>query len=452
MEALASIVCLSGNNGSLQGPPIKEPPPPPPPPPNKHLDVLAFEAARAVSRLLNLYRSLSDPEVSRLRKEIFKSKGILYLNSDDEGYLLKLACAEKIEDLDNVAIVVDRLGRKCPEFTLKGFNIIYAEVKAGGTDLRKFEYGSSKTKNKIRKLKKFLLATLCLYGSMHTSSHSRNEVSDKKPNSNSPVPFKNMFSFPLIEWMITPTRKQTDNNNNVRKAKLWTQPYEKVVRLMSSMVCVIYARICMVFGPYVPDLPAAAAYQSKKKKITNTTNSEYWIIDSRNNDDKLARGKLIRSKSRKNLVRCPSRRTVPAWGATVFHIAGPETVGGARLQILYANLIMMAEENMTRKKVKDNVRDEMYKMLPKNLKVVVKMKIKSQLGKYCDKGKMKEALKRIFMWLSPMATNTLLWQRERRVEMTNFNMRPPMLLLQTLHFADKEKTEAAIIEVYMFAK
>ncbi|XP_076911719.1 protein PSK SIMULATOR 1-like [Bidens hawaiensis] len=239
-----------------------------------------------------------------------------------------------------------------------------------------------------------------------------------------------MFSFPLIEWMITPTRKQTDNNNNVRKAKLWTQPYEKVIRSMSSMVCVIYARICIVFGPYVPDLPAAAAYQSKQKQITNTKNSEYWIVDSGNNDDK-----------------CPSRRTVPAWGATVFHIAGPETVGGARLQILYANLIMMAEENMTRKKVKDNVRDEMYKMLPKNLKVVVKMKIKSQLGKYCDKGKMKEALKRIFMWLSPMATNTLLWQKERRVEMTSFNMRPPMLLLQTLHFADKEKTEAAIIEV-----
>ncbi|XP_076923673.1 protein PSK SIMULATOR 1-like [Bidens hawaiensis] len=200
----------------------------------------------------------------------------------------------------------------------------------------------------------------------------------------------------------------------------------------------------MVFGPYVTDLPAAAAaaYRSKQKQVTN----EYWIVDPVNNDDKLARGKLIRSKPRKNLVRFPSRKTVPAWGATVFHIAGPDTVGGARLQILYANLIMMAEENMTRKKVKDDVRDEMYKMLPKNLKVVVKMKIKSQLGKYCDKGKMKEALKRIFMWLSPMATNTLLWQKERRVEMTNFNMRPPMLLLQTLHFADKEKTEAAIIE------
>ncbi|KAF5785983.1 hypothetical protein HanRHA438_Chr10g0447411 [Helianthus annuus] len=430
MVALASIGCLSGNNGSYTGSPIQQPP-------NNHLDILAFEAARAVSRLLNLYRSLSDPEISRLRKEIFKSKGILYLNSEDEGYLLKLACVEKIEDLDNAAKVVDRLGRKCPDFTLKGFNIIYAEVKSGSMDLRKFEYGSSKTKNKIRKLKKFLLSTLSLYGSMQSPSPS--DVSEKKPNS--PVPFKNMINFPAIEWMIAPNRKQVCDH--VRKPKLWTQPFDKVVRSMSRIVCVIYARICMVFGPYVPDLPAA--YPSKQKLVTNIP-SEYWTVEPAN-DDKCSRAKLIRSKSRKNLIRFPSRKTVPAWGATVFHVAGPDTVGGSRLQILYANLIMMAEENMSRKKLKDDVRDEMFKMLPRHIRAVVKMKIKSQLGKYCDKKAMKEALRRIFLWLSPMATNTLLWQRERRVEMTNFQMRPPMLLLQTLHFADKDKTEAAIIEI-----
>ncbi|KAK9065722.1 hypothetical protein SSX86_015123 [Deinandra increscens subsp. villosa] len=440
MVALASIGCLSGNNGSFIGSPIKQPP-------KTHLDILAFEAARTISRLLNLYKSLSDPEISKLRKEIFKSKGINYLNSDDEGYLLKLACAEKIEDLDNAALVVDRLGRKCSHLMLNGFDGIYAEVKTGSMDLRKYEYGSCDTKKKIRKLKKFLVSTLGLYDSMHSSSSGSgsgsgscsgslgSEVSEKKPNS--PVPFKNMINFPAIEWKFTPNHITICE---ARKPKLWTQPIEKVVRSMSRIVCVLYARICMVFGPYVTHLPAG--YRGKQQ-VTNVQ-SEYWIVE---HDDKGSRPRLVRSKSRKNFVRFPSRKTIPAWGATVFHIAGPDTIGGSRLQILYANLIMMAEENMTRKKVRDDVRDEMYKMLPRHLKVMVRMKITSQLGKYCDKGKMKEALKRIFMWLSPMATNTLLWQRERRVEMTSFEMRPPMLLLQTLHFADKDKTEAALVEV-----
>ncbi|GJX34337.1 putative ribulose bisphosphate carboxylase/oxygenase activase 1, chloroplastic-like protein isoform X1 [Tanacetum coccineum] len=441
MVALASIGCLTGNNGSFKGSPHEEPT-------NNHLGILAFEAARTISRLLNLHKSLSEQEILKLRKEIFKSRGVAYLNSDDEGYLLKLACAEKIEDLDKAAIVVDRLGRKCSDVMLNGFDLIYADIKSGSSDIRKFEYGSSDTKKKIRKLKRFLSTTLGLYGSMQSSSGSH-ETFEKK--SNSPVPSKNMINFPIIEWRISPPRKTTCD---VRKTNLWTQPFEKVVRLMSRIVCVLYARICMVFGPHVPDLPTV--YRNTQKQVMNTF-SEFWIIQSKY-ENYFCGPRLIRTKSKKKLVKFYSRKMIPTGGAstTVFHIAGPNTVGGSRLQILYANLIMMAEENMTRKKLREDVRDEMYRMLPEDLKVTVKMKIRklkdsvqqtSQLGNNSEKGKMKDTLRRIFMWLSPMATNTLLWQRERRVEMTNSDARPPVLLLQTLHFADKEKTEAAIVEV-----
>lgn len=445
MVALASIGCLSGNNGSFKGSPKEESTNNN----NHHLGILAFEAARTVSRLLNLYKSLSDFEILRLRKEIFKSIGVMYLNSDDEGYLLKLACTEKIEDLDKAAMVVDRLGWKCSDFMLNGFDMIYSDVKSGSTDLRKFEYGSNKTKKKIRKLKRFLSSTLGLYGSMQSPPGSE-IISEKKTNS--PVPFKNMINFPAIEWpkITHNNKKQTCDN---KKPNLWTQPFEKVVRLMARIVCVIYARICMVFGPYIPDLPAA--YRTKHKQVTNIL-SEYWIIEPRCTDIKCSRPRLVRSKSKKNFVRFYSRKSkIPTGETCVFHTAGPNTVGGSRLQILYANLIMMAEENMNRKKLRDEVRDEMYRMLPEHLREMVKMKFRKlkddQYNKLAnlnaEKVKMKESLRRIFMWLSPMATNTLLWQRERRVEMTSFQTRPPVLLLQTLHFADKEKTEATIVEV-----
>nr|XP_043638174.1 protein PSK SIMULATOR 1-like [Erigeron canadensis] len=438
MVAIASIGCLYGNNGSFKGSPPNDEPQPAN---NHHLGILAFEAARTVSRLLNLYKSLSDLEISKLRKEVFKSTGVVYLNSDDEGYLLKLACAEKIEDLDKAALAVDRLGKKCSDLMLHNFAMIYADLKTGATDLRKYEYGSSNTKKKIRKLKRFLSSTLSLYGSMQTNS-SGTEILEKKQNS--PVPLMNMINFPAIEWKITPHKKHTCD---IKKTNLWTQPFEKVVRLMARIVRVIYARICMVFGPYVPDLPAA--YRSKNKQVVNIL-SEYWILEPRI-DNRGSGPRLIRSKSKKKFVKFYSRKVkIPTSEAPVFHTAGPNTIGWSRLQILYANLIMMAEENMTRKKVRDDVRDEMYRMLPEHLKAMVKLKIRKM--KECrvidEKGKMKESLRKTFMWLSPMATNTLLWQRERRVEMTHsFEMRPPVLLLQTLHFADKEKTEAAIVEV-----
>ncbi|KAL7585384.1 hypothetical protein Lser_V15G42619 [Lactuca serriola] len=457
MVAFASIACLNGNNGGVKRSPNEQPA-------NIPLGILVFEAAKTVSRLLSLYRSLSDPEILNLRKEIFKSKGVVYLNSDDEGYLLNLACAEKIEDLDKAAIVVARLGRKCSDLTLNSFDRVYTDIKSGTTDLRKFEYGTSKTKKKIRKLKRFLSATLGLYGSMHCSP-GLEAAPEKKMNS--PVPFKNMMKFPAIEWRI-PHAQPWKQHVHHTKPNLWTLPFEKVVRLTSRVVCIIYARICMVFGPYVSDLPTA--YTGRQKHVTAQIPSEIWFIEPRTPDNKSPRprlwivhhheprsprSKLVKSKSKKNLARINPNpdRSIPTEEAKtdqVFHDAGPNTVGGSRLQILYANLIMMAEENMVRKTIKDDVRDEMYRMLPKNMRAMVKVKIRRLRdckGNNGGKQKMKEALRSIFMWLSPMAHNTLLWARERRVEMTRFDARPPVLLLQTLHFSDKEKTEAAIVEV-----
>ncbi|KAK3017234.1 hypothetical protein RJ639_007152 [Escallonia herrerae] len=56
----------------------------------------------------------------------------------------------------------------------------------------------------------------------------------------------------------------------------------------------------------------------------------------------------------------------------------------------------------------------------------------------------REALTKMMGWLAPMAHNTLKWQMERTFERKKFDLKPSVLLLQTLYFADKEKTEAAI--------
>lgn len=59
----------------------------------------------------------------------------------------------------------------------------------------------------------------------------------------------------------------------------------------------------------------------------------------------------------------------------------------------------------------------------------------------------RDALKQIMEWLAPMAHNTINWQLERNLEKTKFDIKPSVLLLQTLHFSDKEKTEAAIADI-----
>ena len=66
-------------------------------------------------------KSLTDSEISKLKTEILKSEGVLNLVSSNESHLLDLALAKKLDDLNRVAAVVSRLGKKCSELALQGF-------------------------------------------------------------------------------------------------------------------------------------------------------------------------------------------------------------------------------------------------------------------------------------------------------------------------------------------
>ncbi|KAJ6719443.1 DUF3475 DOMAIN PROTEIN [Salix purpurea] len=85
------------------------------------IGILSFEVANVLSKSVHLHRSLTDSEISKLKNEILKSEGVKNLVSTDESYLLELALAEKLDDLNRVANVVSRLGKKCVEPALQGF-------------------------------------------------------------------------------------------------------------------------------------------------------------------------------------------------------------------------------------------------------------------------------------------------------------------------------------------
>ncbi|KAG6396485.1 hypothetical protein SASPL_142636 [Salvia splendens] len=103
----------------------------------KNLGILAFETAKTMSRLISLYKSISDEEISRLRNDAIRSKGVAFLNSGDEKFLLSLASAERLKDLDHAAAAVARQGKKCFDFGLERFDLVYKEGR--GFELREDE-------------------------------------------------------------------------------------------------------------------------------------------------------------------------------------------------------------------------------------------------------------------------------------------------------------------------
>ncbi|CAN4118213.1 unnamed protein product [Withania somnifera] len=427
------------------------------------MGILAFETAKIMSRLLCLYKSLSDSEISKLKTEM-KSRGVAYLNSKDEGFLLSLACAERLEDLDKAAAAVARLGHKCIDFGLNRFELVYTDLKLGIIDFGKLEYGSKEIEKGVGKMEKLINATSGLYTALEALTEL--EISERKMKQWKDRKASGQMQKVNLDMFHQKLEQQRKQVRQFREISLWSQTFDKSVGHMARIVCIIYARICLVFGPYIPILPSLSLQnmRSSQQKEILKVQPEYCLIEPIR-EQIISRSGPIPTTSKPTLVRFYSRKSIfflcedEGFGSEklaknnrVFHAAGPLTVGGSGLALRYANVITLVEKYSSPFESVDLIsRDNLYQMLPGNLKKTVRSKLSKNL-KCMDEdeslaGGWRDALKQIMEWLAPMAHNTINWQLERNLEKTKFDIKPSVLLLQTLHYSDKEKTEAAIANI-----
>ncbi|KAE8712423.1 hypothetical protein F3Y22_tig00110257pilonHSYRG00123 [Hibiscus syriacus] len=133
--------------------------------------------------------------------------------------------------------------------------------------------------------------------------------------------------------------------------------------------------------------------------------------------------------------------------------ASPSTVGGSALALHYANVIIVIEKLQRYPHlVGEEARDDLYQMLPTSLRLSLRTNLKSYVKNLAIYDAplahdWKETLEGILSWLAPLAHNMIRWQSERNFGQQQIGARTNILLLQTLYFADREKTEAAICEL-----
>ncbi|PPD96084.1 hypothetical protein GOBAR_DD06871 [Gossypium barbadense] len=103
-----------------------------------------------------------------------------------------------------------------------------------------------------------------------------------------------------------------------------------------------------------------------------------------------------------------------------------------------------------------DARDELYNMLPACIRNALRLKLKSNAKTLASSirsaspaAELRMALVRILEWLAPLAHNMIRWQSDRNFEEQRKVSQSDILLVQTLHFANRPKTEAAIIELLL---
>ncbi|XVE76043.1 hypothetical protein DITRI_Ditri12bG0141300 [Diplodiscus trichospermus] len=135
--------------------------------------------------------------------------------------------------------------------------------------------------------------------------------------------------------------------------------------------------------------------------------------------------------------------------------APASTLGDAALSLRYANVIILIEKLVSSPHLIGlDARDDLYNMLPTTMRNALRVKLKSYVRTLASfiydaslAAEWSLALVRILEWLAPLAHNMIRWQSERNFEEQHVVSRSNVLLVQTLHFANRAKTEAAITEL-----
>eukprot|EP00250_Pteridium_aquilinum_P018133 c23962_g1_i1 orf=587-2371(-) len=528
------------------------------------IQILAFEVASVMSKSVQLWQSLSEQEIRRFRAEVMKSEGVLNLVSDNEGVLLSLACMEKLQDLTAVAFAVSRLGKRCHELALIGFEHIYNDILKQTVDVQDLEFSYKEMEAKIKKMERYIGTTSNLYQELEILSEMEQAIRRLREEGD-PAQKENLFA---LEQKVVWQRQEI---KYLQEVSLWNRTYDKIVGMLAQTVCTIYGRIIRVFGFPVMGWPQilsmsksgegdhsgsiTSCLSTEEPKISNDSLNGYvssgppgysmGLTHPLPEPEPYANNRLPMSNGSVNLTRdhsisipplsntfspgphqsaenyvsfslcfSPGRqfsqqrsmsanhtsreeesagsspmgtpfhenlasRSRDASGCLLpssgpFNIMGnkgankllfdpktrlqnapPSTLGGAGLALHYANVVIIAEK-MARYPhlISQDARDDLYQMLPKNVRMALRSRLRPCMricsSPECDgsvAADWKEVLERVLGWLAPLAHNMIRWQSEHNFEQQQMVSRTNVLFLQTLYFADKTKTEAAITEL-----
>lgn len=204
------------------------------------IGVLAFEVVSLMSKLLNLWQSLADKQVAKLREEIMNSMGIKKLVSEDENYMVQWIGLEMMENLVHVARAVSRLSKKCSDPVLKSFEQAFKDLIKIGADTYEWRFTWKKMDRKAKNMERFIVANANLYQEMEILADLEQTLKRMKSNDDTD-------STSVVEYEKKIAWKQQEVKH-LKEVSLWNQTYDYTIRLLARSIFTLYSRIGHVFG------------------------------------------------------------------------------------------------------------------------------------------------------------------------------------------------------------
>ncbi|CAN8244622.1 unnamed protein product [Cochlearia groenlandica] len=430
--------------------------PPPPTTTTSSVGVLSFEVTRVMTKLINLSHYLTDTNLITLRDHSLSLEGLSKIVNGDETFLLSLVCAELADSLAHIANSVSSLSYRCTTASLRSFHRLFNEFADMGRDPHGWVMTSKDTEAKNKKIERYISVTTALYREMEEMTILENSL--RKHSSKIEIEFEedddkeyyeNKKDTMKVMDLQQKIERQRQHVKYLKDRSLWSKSFDTVIFILVRSVFTSLSRLKSVFSSSSSAAATTVVFSSLPRSLSSSSSSMNLVHPSPNSGEEEEEEEEEEERAKTaSFLEESSRLLKP-----------PEkTLGGSGMALHYANLIVVMEKMIKQPQLVGlDARDDLYSMLPSSVRSSLRSRLKGVGFTATDGGlaaEWKAALNRILRWLLPLAQNMIRWQSERSFEQQHMatttataNSQNRVVMIQTLVFADKVKTEAAITEL-----
>ncbi|KAK7277340.1 hypothetical protein RIF29_18491 [Crotalaria pallida] len=359
------------------------------------ISILAFEVANTIVKGANLMQSLSEENIRHLKEVVLPSEGVQTLISSDMDKLLRIAAEDKREELKIFSGEVVRFGNRCKDPQWHNLDRYFEKL---GSELTPQKQLKEEAEMEMQQLMTLVQHTAELYHEMHALDRFDQDYRRKLQEENNPNATQRGDSLAILRAELKIQKKHV---RNLKKNSLWSKILEQVMEKLVDIVHFLHLEIHEAFGSADNDKQANDSLQNHK------------------------------------------------------------TLGSAGLALHYANIINQLDTLVSRSSsVPPNTRDALYHGLPPNVKSSLRSKLQSfQVKEELTVPQIKAEMEKTLQWLVPLAANTTKahhgfgWVGEWANTGSEMNHKPGqsgLLRIETLHHADKDKTEVYILKLVVW--
>ncbi|OMO53948.1 hypothetical protein CCACVL1_28184 [Corchorus capsularis] len=360
------------------------------------ISILAFEVANTIVKGANLMQSLSKENIRHLKEVVLPSEGVQNLISRDMDELQRIAAADKREELKVFSGEVVRFGNRCKDPQWHNLDRYFEKL---GSELTPEKQLKEEAETTMQQLMTLVHYTAELYHELHALDRFEQDYRRKLQEEDNSNAAQRGDSLAILRAELKSQKKHV---RSLKKKSLWSRILEEVMEKLVDIVHFLHLEIHEAFGSADADKPVKSSVSSHKK------------------------------------------------------------LGAAGLALHYANIITQIDTLVSRSSsVPPNTRDSLYQGLPPTIKSALRSRLQSfQIKEELTVPQIKAEMEKTLQWLVPIATNTTKahhgfgWVGEWANTGSEVNRKPAgqtdLLRIETLHHADKEKTEVYILDLVVW--